>query len=808
MYPTPSPYEAPSWATSSTTSSSYDLYKLGYLSPKPTAPTHKPVRPRNRVPITASPKPETTTKLENLTKEEKLVSNITARFISSSLTSTNIMDTSEAPIVLTSSPQPQISSSLLTTTSIPSTSSTLRTTESTLDPSTVMDSTTAKSINPDATTGFSKSISYLPSFSPNIASDVLITTHVISESDLEGPVRFCPPRVLRTLEWPLTRINQEVSMACPMGTQGKARWKCSNDSEWETMYPDLSGCKSLWLIKIHEQLKRKVSLVHLAKEMAHYTAFNGLFGGDVMALIDAIGVMTEKMLYELPEIPTIQQKEAIVMEIVQSIIKTASIMVSPQNKAGWMDLGPMKQRRTMTFFSRTLKAAGLLLPQAVKENQEITVSSPNILMSVKKMNFNHMIHMRFPSHASKATKEWMSYQDTIDVPSLVMMENMDRSGAEMIFFAFKDVASLIGFDQHEGIQGFINSHIVFASMKVKHKPLLPQPLKMTFEHIFKNNVTNPQCVFWDERLHEWSRHGCKLVDTNQTHSECLCGHLGMLALMEEAKEVPEQTGSHVAIVLSIVVLLFVIFVIVVVCGLGFDYFRKVQNRRKWRNTCHKGKLPCFQQDNADTPSRNIYVTHQQGSFTTPSMEYYMEIGPNQANQVHPRPQAGPQSACSSIRRKSTAMDYFTEIRHHNAVGTPERPLLTDAQIPHTSPDRASISQHIYVEVGSGLEEGSMAPYQRPEGVNHFQPIQIPILAAGSSNSSQSSGYYSAGMIHRDFPVPHSRTHSPLERPRPPRASSSHQLHASKTMAAESNVMNVSTIAARRRLVEFQDSQFI
>ena len=61
-------------------------------------------------------------------------------------------------------------------------------------------------------------------------------------------------------------------------------------------------------------------MVHLAKEMSHYSAYNleSLTGGDLVSLINAIGVMTEKMELELPEIPTSEQKEAVVMEIVQS----------------------------------------------------------------------------------------------------------------------------------------------------------------------------------------------------------------------------------------------------------------------------------------------------------------------------------------------------------------------------------------------------------------------------------------------------------------------------------------------------------
>ena len=196
------------------------------------------------------------------------------------------------------------------------------------------------------------------------------------------------------------------------------------------------------------------------------------------------------------------------------------------------------------------------------------------------------------------------------------------------------------------------------------------------------------------------------------------------------------------------------------------------------------------------------MTHRQGSFASPSMEYYMEVrslstsyDPEKRNSFsyasslkkqilysiifplqipphHPvnphqsvpypattmRPQAGPQAASHSIRRKSTVVgDYYSadslalcaqqpQHSHNPHLSTPERPLLAgSSHVPHQSPERSSSAslstQHIYVEVGDN-PVGEL-----PLGHTHFQPIQIPILVE-SSNSSQSSGYYSAG-LHKD-----------------------------------------------------------
>jgi len=84
------------------------------------------------------------------------------------------------------------------------------------------------------------------------------------------------------------------------------------------------------------------------------------------------------MDFSLEEVPTDRQREAVVVEIVQALMKSASLMMEPRNRPGWMDLGDDEVPRMVTMLARTLKASGLLLPKAARENQEITVSSPNI----------------------------------------------------------------------------------------------------------------------------------------------------------------------------------------------------------------------------------------------------------------------------------------------------------------------------------------------------------------------------------------------------------------------------------------------
>ena len=217
-------------------------------------------------------------------------------------------------------------------------------------------------------------------YGPDLLGDVLVTRHVIPTAP-ESTGNSCPPQFLRTLRWPRTQAGDTAVISCPLGTTGRATWSCAEEGgHWDTERPDLSGCQSLWLIKILSQLRGRSggSVVHLAKEMAHYSVFNALYGGDVTGLATAAAVVAEKLSYELEAVPSEQQREAVVMEVAQSVVKAASVALSAANAPAWKDLPAGERERAATAFVRAVKAAGMLLPEAARENQEITISSPNI----------------------------------------------------------------------------------------------------------------------------------------------------------------------------------------------------------------------------------------------------------------------------------------------------------------------------------------------------------------------------------------------------------------------------------------------
>lgn len=77
-------------------------------------------------------------------------------------------------------------------------------------------------------------------------------------------------------------------------------------------------------------------------------------------------------------IPTREQREAMVMELVQSLTKIASNLLSDTDLAAWQDLPRSQQTRFLTNFVSALERTGTLLPGVVEADQEVSMSSDNL----------------------------------------------------------------------------------------------------------------------------------------------------------------------------------------------------------------------------------------------------------------------------------------------------------------------------------------------------------------------------------------------------------------------------------------------
>ena len=222
-------------------------------------------------------------------------------------------------------------------------------------------------------------LSTLPPLHDKVRNNV--SPSVSPHSGTVSPLSMCPPRNIRALSWSWTKPGTEAILGCPQGTSGLARWSCVGEggtAHWATPSPDLSDCQSVWMEKIILELRKSELIINLANDLMQYVSVNALYGGDIKSSIDAMTIIAEKMQYQLKSIPTMEQREAMVMELVQSVTKTASSLLSDGNIPAWQDLPVSQQNRFLSNFIVALEKTGSLLPGAVALDQEVSMSSDNL----------------------------------------------------------------------------------------------------------------------------------------------------------------------------------------------------------------------------------------------------------------------------------------------------------------------------------------------------------------------------------------------------------------------------------------------
>ncbi|XP_010223035.1 PREDICTED: latrophilin-1-like, partial [Tinamus guttatus] len=135
----------------------------------------------------------------------------------------------------------------------------------------------------------------------------------------------------------------------------------------------------------------------------------------------------------------------------------------------------------------------------------------------------------------------------------------------------------------------VNSQVIAASInKESSRVFLMDPVVFTLPHLEAKNHFNANCSFWNysERsmTGHWSTQGCRLLDTNATHTSCACSHLTNFAVLMAQHE--SYQGRLNELLLSVIS--WVGIVVALVClGICISTFCCVRGLPSDRTTIHK-----------------------------------------------------------------------------------------------------------------------------------------------------------------------------------------------------------------------------
>uniref|UniRef100_A0A8C6WPK2 Adhesion G protein-coupled receptor L2a n=1 Tax=Neogobius melanostomus TaxID=47308 RepID=A0A8C6WPK2_9GOBI len=398
------------------------------------------------------------------------------------------------------------------------------------------------------------------------------------------PVRFCEATEKRDIVWPQTQ------RAC--WWSGTASYLCVlSTGAWHPRGPDLSNCTSHWVNQIAQKIRTGENAANLANELAKHTK-GPIFAGDVSSSVRLMEQLVDILDAQLQELRP-SEKDSAGRSFNKAIVDTVDNLLRPEALKSWHDMNSTEQTHAATMLLDTLEEGAFVLADNLMEPAIVKVPADNIILDVYVLSTDGQVQdFKFP----QSSKGGISIQLSANTVKL----NSRNGVAKLVFVLYKNLGQFLSTENAtirmaneaygRNVSVAVNSDIIAASInKESSRIFINDPVVFTLEHIDMEHYFNSNCSFWNysERsmMGYWSTQGCKLVDSNKTHTTCSCSHLTNFAILMAHRQLAVNDRVHellltvitrVGIVVSLVCLSISIFT--------FCFFRGLQSDR---NTIHK-----------------------------------------------------------------------------------------------------------------------------------------------------------------------------------------------------------------------------
>ncbi|XP_067330270.1 adhesion G protein-coupled receptor L2-like isoform X3 [Channa argus] len=418
------------------------------------------------------------------------------------------------------------------------------------------------------------------------------------------PRRFCEATRRRAIDWPQTHTGTTVERPCPKGTRGISSFLCTVAGTWCSKGPDLSNCTSHWVTQVAQKIRTGENAANLANELARHTQ-GPVFAGDVSSSVRLMEQLVDILDAQLQELrPSekdsagrsfnkLQKREKTCRAYMKAIVDTVDNLLRPEALKSWKDMNSTEQTHAATMLLDTLEEGAFVLAENLIEPAIVKVPAENIMLEVYVLSTDGQVQdFRFPQ-SSKGGASLQLSSNTVKV-------NSKNGVAKLVFVLYKHLGQFLS-TENATLRGMgdlnkrnlsltVNSHILSASItKESSRVFVADPVIFTLEHLDKEHYYNPNCSFWNysERsmMGYWSTQGCKLLETNKSHTTCSCSHLTNFAiLMAHRGNVGEGSVHELLLTVITRMGIAVSLVCLAISLFTFCFFRGLQSDR---NTIHK-----------------------------------------------------------------------------------------------------------------------------------------------------------------------------------------------------------------------------
>ncbi|XP_038640782.1 adhesion G protein-coupled receptor L1-like isoform X5 [Scyliorhinus canicula] len=438
-----------------------------------------------------------------------------------------------------------------------------------------------------------------------ITPNVPTTRRPPLSNQLPSPQRYCEATEARGIKWPSTQQGVLVERPCPKGTKGIASYLCLVSlGLWSPRGPDLSNCTSPWVNQVAQKIKSGENAANIANELSRHTR-GPIYAGDVSSSVKLMEQLLDILDAQLQALrPSdkesagrsynkIQKRERTCRAYIEAVVQTVDNLLRPEALESWKDMNTTEQVHTATMLLDILEEGAFLLADNLKVPARVNTTTQNVVFEVCVLNTEEQVkELTFPNgyltesfiQISPNTIKQNSRNGVVKVV-LILYNNLGQ------FLSTENAMVRMGTDpSSQSTSIVVNSQIIAASInKESSRVFLTEPVIFTLQHLDSKHHFNANCSFWNysERtmMGFWSTQGCRLIESNRTHTACACSHLTNFALLMAHREILYEDRMH-RLLLSVITWVGIVISLVclTICISTFCFLRGIQTDR---NTIHK-----------------------------------------------------------------------------------------------------------------------------------------------------------------------------------------------------------------------------
>uniref|UniRef100_A0A8C1ET99 Adhesion G protein-coupled receptor L1a n=1 Tax=Cyprinus carpio carpio TaxID=630221 RepID=A0A8C1ET99_CYPCA len=409
----------------------------------------------------------------------------------------------------------------------------------------------------------------------------------------QGPeLQVCEARVARGVQWPATQRGETVDRPCPKGSLGIASFQClSSPVLWNPRGPDLSNCTSPWVNQVAQKIKSGENAANIAAELVNHTQ-GRIYAGDVSSSVRLIEQLLDILDAQLQALRPGNKESAArnYNKVTHAVVQTVDNLLHAEALESWQDMNSTEQAHTATMLLDVMEKGAFLLANNMYNNH-FSDHAANVDLEVRVLNTEtESQDLSFPQNGPS--------DSSIQLSASTFKQYSRNGQVKVVFVLYKNLGSFLSTENASvkmemeagpGGRGLaVNSHVIAASInKESSRVFLTEPVVFTLRHL--QNHFSPNCSFWNysERsmTGQWSSQGCRLMETNSTHTTCSCSHLTNFAVLMVHHE-PDYPGRMHELILFVITWVGIVISLVclAICISTFCFLRGLQTDR---NTIHK-----------------------------------------------------------------------------------------------------------------------------------------------------------------------------------------------------------------------------